>query len=389
MKVVTNFSSGGTEGQVNNLIKVLDHQRFDLQFGCLKKYGLFLDEVERLQLPVREFPIYSFFHPKTWWQLWKMASFMRAERIQIAHSYNFYSNVIAVLAARLAGVPVVLASIRDRGIYLTPMQMKVQKWICNLADRVLVNAESIRDWLILQGVPQKKIDLIRNGIDLSLYKQTTQTSDIREELGIPANARLVIMLARLNPQKGINEFLRAAAIVRAQHLDVHFLVVGDKLDYKDGSVVSDADYHLYLHHLTENLRISHCTWYTGHRTDVPALLAQSYVSVLPSYSEGLSNSLIESMAAGLPLVATNVGGNPELVNQGVNGFLVPVMDHEALADAIGTILDDAELAARFGNASRRLCDESFSMSKMIATIQQLYVNELEKHNFHYDTRKAN
>lgn len=389
MKVVTNFSSGGTEGQVHNLIKVLDQRRFNLQFACLKKYGLFLEEVERLQIPVREFPIFSFFHPQTWWQLAKMAAFMRAERVQIAHSYNFYSNVFAVPAARLAGVPVVLASIRDRGIYLTPMQMKVQKWVCNLADRVLVNAESIRDWLVEQGVPRHKIALIRNGIDLSLYEHTANTPDIREELGIPTAARLVIMLARLNPQKGIDEFLHAAAEVRKRHPDVHFLVVGDKLDYKDGAVVSDVDYHSYLHRLTETLNIGHCTWYTGHRTDVPALLAQSSVSVLPSHSEGLSNSLIESMAAGLPLVATNVGGNPELVNHGINGLLVPVMDHNALAGAINTILGDASLASSFGKASRRLCEEQFSMSRMAEATQHIYLHELEKRDCRYISGKTN
>lgn len=389
MKIVTNFGSGGTEGQVHNLIKVLDHQRFDLQFACLKKFGLFLDEVERLQIPVREFPISSFLDPRTQWQLWKMAAYMRAERVQIAHSYNFYSNVMAVPAARLAGVPVVLASIRDRGIYLTPMQKKVQKWVCNLADRVLVNAESIRDWLIEQGVPRQKIALVRNGIDLSLYEHAAQTSDIRKELGIPATARLVIMLARLNPQKGIDEFLHAAAKVRKLHPDVHFLVVGDKLEFKDGAVVSDVDYHNYLHRLTETLRIGHCTWYTGHRTDVPSLLAQSCISVLPSHSEGLSNSLIESMAAGLPLVATNVGGNPELVEQGVNGLLVPVMDHDALAAAISTILSDPGLARRFGEASRRLCEEQFSMSKMAQATQRIYLSELEKRDCSYVTGNAN
>lgn len=389
MKIVTNFSSGGTEGQVHNLVKVLDHQRFSVQFACLKKYGIFLEDIQLMQIPVREFPIRSYFHPKTWWQLVKMAAFMRAQRTQVSHSYNFYSNVIAVPAARLAGVPVVLASIRDRGIYLTPMQKKVQKWVCNLADRVLVNAESIREWLIEQGVPENKIVLIRNGIELSLYGQTDSSADIREELGIPPAARLVIMLARLNPQKGIDEFLHAAAIVRKQHPDVHFLVVGDKLEFKDGAVVSDIDYHSCLHRLTETLQIGHCTWYTGHRTDVPALLAQSCISVLPSHSEGLSNSLIESMAAGLPLVATDVGGNPELVKHDVNGFLVPVMDHESLASAISTILSDASLASRFGKASRRLCEEQFSMSSMADATQQIYLNELEKRDCRFITGKAN
>ncbi len=380
LKVVTNFSSGGTEGQVHNLVKVLDRERFNLQFACLKKYGLFLPELEESGIAVQEFPIRSFLNPKTWWQMLRMAAFMRRERVQVSHSYNFYSNLVAIPAARLAGVPVVLASIRDRGIYLTPLQKTAQKWVCTLADKVLVNAESIREWLVDLGVPERKIVLIRNGVDLSLYLRPAQRSSIRQELGIPANARLVIMLARLNPQKGIDDFLRAARLVLTRHPDVHFLVVGDKLEFKDGQVVSDVDYHQQLHALTQSLGISHCTWFTGHRTDVPALLAQSCLSVLPSHSEGLSNSLIESMAAGLPLVATDVGGNPELVQHGVNGLLVPVMNAEALAGAMTTILGDAALAERFGAASRRLCEAQFSMRTMAEATQQIYLSELEKHH---------
>jgi glycosyltransferase involved in cell wall biosynthesis len=389
MKTVTNFSCGGTEGQVHNFIKVLNRQRFDLQFACLKKYGLFLEEVEKMNIPIQEFPIRSFFHPKTWCQLWKMASFMRSQHIQISHSYNFYSNLIAVCAARLAGVPVVIASIRDRGVYLTPMQKKVQKWVCDLADRILVNADSIRLWLIDQGVPEGKIILIKNGIDLSLYEHASEVTNIRLELGIPLESRLVIMLARLNPQKGIDDFLQAAKIIRERHPDVHFLVVGDKLHFKDGEVVSDVDYHEYLRQITESLGISNYTWFTGLRTDVPSMLAQSTVSVLPSHSEGLSNSLIESMAAGLPLVATDVGGNPELVIQGVNGLLVPIRNPEALAEAINTILDDPNLAAEFGVASRRLCQEQFSMVKMASATEQIYISELGKRDCRCVTGKAN
>jgi glycosyltransferase involved in cell wall biosynthesis len=380
LKVVTNFSSGGTEGQVHNLVKVLDHERFNLQFACLKKYGMFLPELEESGIAVQEFPIRSFLNPKTWWQMIRMAAFMRRERVQVSHSYNFYSNLVAIPAARLAGVPVVLASIRDRGIYLTPLQKTAQKWVCTLADKVLVNADSIRDWLVELGVPAHKVVLIRNGIDLALYLRPAQRSSIRQELGIPFGARLVIMLARLNPQKGIDDFLRAASLVLTRHSDVHFLVVGDKLEFKDGQVVSDVDYHQQLHALTPKLGISHCTWFTGHRTDVPSLLAQSCLSVLPSHSEGLSNSLIESMAAGLPLVATDVGGNPELVQHGVNGLLVPVMNAEALAGAMTTILGDAALAERFGAASRRLCEAQFSMNTMAEATQQIYLSELEKHH---------
>lgn len=379
LKVVTNFSSGGTEGQVHKLSQALDHNLIDLQFVCLKKYGPYLEDLKAAGIPVQEFPIGSFYQLRTYTQIWRLAMFMRRERIQICHSYNFYSNLIAVPAARLAGVPVVLTSIRDRGIYLSNMQQRVQRWTCRFSDRILVNADAIRSWLCDQGVPEAKIDIQKNGIDMRPYEEAVESSGMREELGIPADARLVIMLARLNPQKGIDEFLHAVQQIRERHRDVYFLVVGEKLGFKNGEIFRDSDYHDHLQHLSEKLGIDDVVRFTGHRTDVADLLTQSTLSVLPSYSEGLSNSLIESMAAGLPLVATDVGGNPELVKHGVNGLLVPVRDVSALVAAINAILDDPSLAGRFGKASFRLCNEQFSMAKMVAETQSIYQRELQKH----------
>lgn len=378
LKVVTNFSSGGTEGQVHKLSQALDHELIDLQFVCLKKYGPFLKDLNASGIPVREFPIGSFYQLRTYIQICKLAMFMRRERIQICHSYNFYANLIAVPAARLAGVSIVLISIRDRGVYLSAMQQRVQRWTCRFADEILVNAEAIRNWLVCQGIPDPKIQVLKNGIDMQPYKEASAASDIRAELGIPYNARLVIMLARLNPQKGIDEVLHAAQQIKQRHPDVHFLIVGEKLDFKNGEIFQDSDYHQHLHSLTVSLGISTFVWFTGHRTDVASLLSQSALSVLPSHSEGLSNSLIESMAAGLPLVATDVGGNPELVSDGVNGLLVPVRNVDKLAAAVNAILDDPKLAARFGEASLRICHEQFSMQKMVAATQQLYFSALEK-----------
>lgn len=374
LNTVNNFGIGGTEGQIHQLTQDLNKNLFDIRFACLKKYGPYLGELEQWQLPVQEFPIRTFFNPVTYWQILRLAAFMRTHQIHISHSYNFYANLISVPAARLAGVPLVIASIRDRGVYLSDRQRHVQKWICSLADRVLVNAETIKVWLTEQGVSDHKITVINNGLALSPFDSPALTSDIRLELGLPANARLIIMLARLNPQKGIHEFLEAAALVKKNHPDTHFLIVGESLVSKNGTVERDKDYHNVLYQQAETLGISQCTWFLGHRRDTASLLLQSNISVLPSYSEGLSNSLIESMAAGLPLVATDVGGNKELVKDGVNGFLVPIRDVHSLATAIDSILSDPALAESFGQASKELCRNNYSIKNMTAATEQVYLS---------------
>jgi glycosyltransferase involved in cell wall biosynthesis len=376
MKVMTTYFHGGTEGQVLNLVRHLDRRAFDLQFACLRKGGDMLAEFEKLRIPISEYRIKNLYRPQTFMQQWRFAAHLRTQNIQIAHSYNFYANMFAIPAARMARVPVVLASIRDRGVYLTPNQKMAQKWVCQLADRILVNAESIREWLVEQGYQDSRISVIKNGVDMSRYTGLGNSAYIRRELGIPDSSPIVVMIARLNPQKGVDEFIRAASLLRLSHPDVRFLIVGAKLQFQEGVFSHDREYLQELNQLAADLGVAESVIFAGHRTDTPEILAQAAISVLPSHSEGLSNTLLESMAAGIPTVATNVGGNPELVKDQVNGILIPVKSPEHLAQAMRVILDDSQLAQRFGRQARIMANENFSLEKMTADTQALYHDEL-------------
>lgn len=376
VKVMTTFAAGGTEGQVANLARRIDRTRFDLRFACLRKWGFYLDEIQQRKIPVDEYPVRSFFSPASLVQQLRFAAALRAQRTQIVHSYNFYSNVFAVPAAKMAGVPLVIASIRDQGVYLNNLQKHAQKWACSFADLILVNARSIHDWLLDEGYDASKIRIVRNGIDLTRYGARGGNSALRAELGVPQDAPLVLMLSRLNPQKGVDDFIKAAAMVRLKRPDVRFLLIGEKLTYKGDGFGPDAKYHSYLHELCVNLGLGDSIVFTGHRSDVPALLAEGAVSVLPTHSEGLSNTLLESMAAGLPIVATRVGGNSELVEDGVNGILVPPQAPATLGNAILRILDDKALAQRFSAAARAKATTYFSMEKMVTDTEALYVEQL-------------
>lgn len=378
LKVMTTYFHGGTEGQVLNLVRHLDRQAFDLKFACLRKGGDMLEEFEKLNIPISEFRIKNLYGPRTFLQQWRFAAHLRAQKIQIAHSYNFYANMFAIPAARMARVPVVLASIRDRGVYLTPNQKLAQKWVCRLADKILVNAESIREWLLEQGYQDSKINVIKNGVDMSRYAGHTNSSHVRRELGIPDSSPIVVMIARLNPQKGVDDFIKAASLLRGSHPDVRFLIAGSKLQYQEGVFSQDQEYLQELQQLAADLGVSECVIFAGHRTDTPEILATAAISVLPSHSEGLSNTLLESMAAGVPTVATNVGGNPELVKDHINGLLIPVKSPEHLAQAMGVILDDSQLAHRFGREAKAMANEGFSLEKMTADTQSLYRAELAR-----------
>ena len=167
LQMLTNFHIGGTERQVANLALGIDSSHFDLHLGCLRHSGELLAELETLRVPRSEFRIGSLYSPKTLWQGIRLAHYVRRNLIQIVHSYGFYPNVFTVPVARLAGASIVVASIRDTGDLLTPMQRRLQKMVCRLADCVLVNAGAIRESLLEQGYDPSNIVVIRNGITRS------------------------------------------------------------------------------------------------------------------------------------------------------------------------------------------------------------------------------
>jgi len=373
LKFVPNFGVGGTERQFSNLALALDPSRFELSFACLRRWGKYLDVLEPWQRTMAEYKIQSLYYPHSFAQQLRLARSLRRDRIQILHTYNFYANVFAIPAAWLAGVAVIVASIRETGAYLTPMQKRVQKFVCRYADCVLVNADAVKQWLVAQGYRREQIVVIRNGIDLSRFGTRNGSGQLRQELGLPARAPLVAVLARLNQMKGIEYFLEAAAVIAGRCPDARFLIVGSNLIPRDDTAVEDVAYRRELESSVVRLGLDGRVVFTGMRLDVPEILSALSVSVLPSLSEGLSNTLLESMAAGVPVVATRVGGNPEVVEEGVTGLLVPPRDPAALAKAICQLLENPELASRFGQAGRQRVAKLFSLEKMVRETEQLYL----------------
>jgi glycosyltransferase involved in cell wall biosynthesis len=359
LKMLTNLNFGGTERQVANLVSRIDPSRFDLHLACFSNSGELQRDVEHLQIPRPEFKISRLYSPGTFRQAGRFAQYIRRNHIQIVHTYGFYPNVFAIPAARVAGA-VIIASIRDTGDGLTSVQRRIQKLVCKMADCVLVNAEAIRKTLVAEGYRQDNILVIRNGINLPAFRENRSDGELRNSLGLPRSARMVLVFARLNQLKGVDYFLDAAVSVAARFPDVHFVIAGGGAHRKA----------LEEHAL--QLGLADRVVFTGFRTDIPALLSEATLSVLPSLSEGLSNSLLESMAAGVPAIATRVGGNPEVIEDGVTGLLVPARDARSLAEAMSLVLGDSELAARLGEAGPRRVAQYFSVERTVSETEQLY-----------------
>ncbi|ALA59058.1 glycosyltransferase [Nitrospira moscoviensis] len=360
---------GGTERQVLNVTGGLDPSGFAVQLGC---FGHHRDQVavESVGVPVTLYPVDSLYGLRTLRQVLRLSADLKRQRIDILHAYNFYANVFAVPAARLARVPVVLAAIRDTGGQLTPRQRRTNKLACRLADRVVVNAEAIKAGLIAEGYRPDRIVVLHNGIVCHPLKTAEERRAVRHALGVPADAPLVGVVARISRAKGLEYFVQAARAVLDRTPDARFLLVGD--------TNIDRPYREDLQRLSCRLGLNDRLMFTGFRTDIPDLLSALTVSVLPSLEEGLSNALLESMAAAVPVVATNVGGNPEVVVDGVTGLLVPPKHPAALAQAIGRVLDAPVLAQSMGRAGRRRVLDHFTNERMIRKMQRLYEELLEQ-----------
>jgi glycosyltransferase involved in cell wall biosynthesis len=187
----------------------------------------------------------------------------------------------------------------------------------------------------------------------------------------------VAVLSRLSRLKGLEFFLEAAAKLAARFPEARFAIIGEGRVFQDGAIVQSA-YKRELEAYADRLGLGGRVAFTGFRLDVPELLAEMTVSVLPTLSEGLSNTVLESMAAGVPVVATDVGGNPEAVQHGVSGLLVPPRDSEALACAIGVLLENRELAANLGQAGRQRVVEHFSNTRMVQETERFYLSLLSR-----------
>src|SRR6266446_139871 len=378
MKFLPVFAAGGTEGQVMNLVDRLDLCKFAVRFGCFYRSGRFLPLLEARSIPVTPYTIKRFYDLQAVKEEWRLAGDIRRHRVDIVHSYNFYANFFAIPAARLARAPVVVASIRSMGEMYTPLQRRVHRHVCRLADCILTNADAIRQSLIAEGHDAAKIRVIRNGIDVASLRCTADGGQrFRQEFSLPADAPIVALLARLGVIKGIEYFLEAAVSLAERFPHARFAVVGGGT-FIEGGRKEPRDYRRELEAMAQRLGLEGRVVFTGVRNDVANVLSQVAVSVLPSISEGIPNTVLESMAAGVPVVATRVGGIPEAVEDGATGLLVAPRDPAALARAIGLVLEDRDLARRLGEAGRQRVIQHFGLDDMVRQTEALYVSLLER-----------
>jgi glycosyltransferase involved in cell wall biosynthesis len=284
---------------------------------------------------------------------------VRRERPDAIQSFLFYDNTLARLATLASPSTTVLTGVRGMQHIESPVVRAVDRATIRLSDRVVSNSRAGAAHARARGARPGRVDVVYTGRDLTAYADA-DPAPVREAFAVPADAPLVGTVGRLVERKGGYDLLAAWPRVRAAHPDAHLLLVGDGVE-RDGLVARARD-----------LGVADSVHVAGTRDDVPAVLAALDCFAFPSHYEGLPGALLEAMAAGLPIVATDVEGSNELVTDGETGLLVPARDPRALADALVATLADPAAAAARGRAARDRAFATFGVDTMVANFERLY-----------------
>jgi glycosyltransferase involved in cell wall biosynthesis len=378
--LLTSFYCGGTERQAAELLNRLDLTRYDVRLAVLKHEGMLYEQIAERFPVVPEFRFTGFYNANACRQYLRLRDLLRRERIDLVHAHDFYAGVLGVIAGRLAGVRV-LASQRHLVLSDRRIHEWGQRFINRFAHKVLVNSEAIKERILAtSGIPAEKIIVIRNGFipgkdetDIACHNGDRQSGEVagngkpppaREEicreLGLDRDVKLVGMVGRLEPVKGHRFFVEAAARVAREHPNVHFLLVGD------GQLKNE------IQQQAANLGVAERLHLLGYREDATRIVAAFDLSVLASLHEGLPNTVLEAMAAGVPVVATAVGGAKELVIEGETGYLAPPADADTLARRISWALAHEEERMRFAASARESVRSNYGMSRMVSEVERLY-----------------
>lgn len=355
LQFIGSFHQGGSERQAIALASMLKSEgSFDVLIATLNRDGVLAAEAEDIAGDeIAEFPLTNFYNSNFVRQVRQCAKYLRDNKIDIVHTHDFYTNVFGMASATLAKVPVRIASKRETGCMRSRAQKFVEKIAFSRAHAIIANSESTRDYL--DDSIREKTYVIYNGVDLARFKNNGHSTNGHQSVAMVANLR--------HDVKNVLMLLRAAKKVIADIPNAKFVIAGE------GELDSQ------LKQTASEIGVADAVQFIGRCTDVPKLLTSSNACVLTSRAEGFSNSILEYMAAGKPVVATNVGGASESIIDGKTGYLVASDDDAAMAEKLIEILGDKKKAAAMGKNGKRRIVENFSSEAQLEKTLRLY-NEL-------------
>lgn len=361
LQLLATGGNGGAQESYTGLLLRLDRSRYDvralsLSAGSavqrLRALGVSVDVLDAAddEVAVRE-----------------LAGWLRHNEIDVVHAHMFRAEVIGTRAAVAAGTPVIMATVHSSRVR-SREDIALVASLTPRMDRLIVPSTSIAHKVRGEGREGARFAIIPNGVDLERFATPVPVCRMRDEFGIPDQAPLIGVVARLEPEKGHRFLIDAMPRILEDAPDAWLAIVGEG---------SEADA-LRAQAASLDGRASERIVFTGRRDDVSALTADLAVAALPSLREAQGISILEAMARRRPVVASAVGGIPEVITNGVDGLLVPPADPAALAGAIGSLLANPSLSWRIGEAGYRTVAERFSIDAQVRRIEVVYDEELAR-----------
>lgn len=341
---------------VSSIASGLDRNRFESMIGLFAP-GWLKDRCEKLGLPTAVLPMRS-----QWDLAWirRCCTLVRQQQVALIHAHEFRANVFGTIVAKLCGIPLV-GTVHGKNYYPDHVKRRVAyRWVSKAARMVAVS-EDLRRFLSNQvGVRGDRIVRIYNGVDMPPRRSSGQVARFRSDLGIDPSEFALGIVGSLYPVKGHTYLLQAVRSVLKVHPKTKLLVVGQ------------GDLEVCLKRQAVELGIDHAVSFLGLRNDVPNVLAALDLFVLPSLSEGLSVALLEAMSAAVPVIASRVGGNPEIVQDGLTGLLVTPKAVSELTGHILEMINERERSKLFGERGRERVANVFTTAQMLHHYQELY-----------------
>ena len=368
LHIYQNSKIGGIQQQILGIVRGYDREKFNPMVCCFGPRMELGREIEKagIDFVALDRQRYNKFSPGIILDLYRL---MKERDIHVLRTHKYRANLYGRIAGRLARVPVIIAS--EHNIYRNEKEKRFTRRIANkilsmVTDKMVTVSDAIRrDILKYDKVSPSKIMVLHNGVDTERFKPGTNPRDVRKQFALSKDDVVLCFVGRLVPSKGLHYLIEAVALLKKDY-PVKLLIVGD------GSLMEG------LKKIAKDTGLEESVIFTGLRRDITDILSSIDIFVLSSIKEGFPNSLLEAMAMGKPIVATAVGGIPEVIVHGSNGLLVQAEDREGLADAIKTVIDDPHLAKNMGIAARDFIESSYSIKATVRRWEELYRELLSK-----------
>jgi glycosyltransferase involved in cell wall biosynthesis len=358
VEILATGSNGGAQEHLYSLLTRIDRSRYETSVVSLSS-GPAVRKLQRAGIPVLVLD-----EPDDATAVGAVAAHVASIRPDVIHNHMYRAELVGTRAAIALGAvghrrPYVVSTVHSSRVRSAEDREQLRRLTPHI-DQLIAVSRSIERKIQDEGRATTRMRMIYNGVDLDRYDHQEPCCTLRDDYGMEPGSQIVGVVARLEPEKGHPTLIEAWPLVLRSVPDAYLLIVGE------GSRREE------LERQVRDLRIAHRVVFTGRRDDVPGVTAALDVAVLPSYREAQGLTILEAMALSRPVVASNVGGIPEMIQDGVTGLLVPPGDSAALAAAIVRLLEDHSLADTLGRAGHDLVHDRFCIELMVKAIEEIY-----------------